>query len=97
MVDGQAVYFCSAECAGKFDANPDRYHVGTPQHVELPLYGLLRCYEAVGLESRLHRMPGVEDVLVDPVTDIVDVTYDGCQVDVASLASAIEDAGYRLR
>jgi copper chaperone CopZ len=67
------------------------------QRVELPLYGLLRSYEAADLEARLNRVPGVADVVVDPITDIVDVRYDSARTSVATVAGAIEQAGYRLR
>lgn len=97
MVNGQAVYFCSPDCARKFDPNPERYLAHTVQHVKLPLYGLLRNYEAVNLESQLYHVPGVPDLTVDPVTDVVDVTFDDSLATVESLAEAIEQAGFRLR
>jgi YHS domain-containing protein/copper chaperone CopZ len=97
MVEGQAVYFCSPQCARKFDIDPERYLANTAQHVELPLYGLLRSYEAANLESELQHVEGVQEVSVDPLTEVVDVTYDGGRTSVAELGGAIERAGYRLR
>jgi copper chaperone CopZ len=97
MVDGQAVYFCSPECANKFDADPERYLAHSAQHIELPLYGFLRSYEAANLESELQHVEGVQEVTVDPLTEVVDVTYDGDRTSVAELEVAIERAGYRLR
>jgi copper chaperone CopZ len=76
---------------------PERYLAYAAQHVELPLYGLLRSYEATNLESELHHVAGVQDVTVDPLTEVVDVTYDGSRTSVAELGGAIERAGYRLR
>jgi hypothetical protein len=49
MVDGRAVYFCSPECARKFDVDPESYLANMEQHVELPLYGLPRSYEVANL------------------------------------------------
>jgi copper chaperone CopZ len=36
-------------------------------------------------------------VTVDPLTEVVDVTYDSDRTSVAELEGAIERAGYRLR
>ena len=65
-----------------------------PFRVQLPVYGLSCASDAIGLERRLHKVIGVLEVTVNPITELAYFTYDPTQIGRASLTIEIERAGY---
>jgi len=56
--------------------------------------GVTCAGEAAGLERRLRTCVGVLKAVVNPVTECAYITYDPSLVDLPTLVSAIEAAGY---
>ena len=80
----------------RIDGERPLHHAGVAtEHQQFVITGLSCAAEAVGLERRLRRLAGVENVVVNPVTDLAYVTYDPERFEPAALVAAIEAAGYR--
>jgi Cu+-exporting ATPase len=103
---GQKFYFCSADCVGKFDADPHRYAMATSattgfnakvplERIDLPIQGLKEDGDASKLQSWLQAYPGISQVIVNRATRTAQVTYDSGQVTVAILVKAVFSAGFR--
>lgn len=52
--------------------------------------------ESAGLERRLHRVAGVRDVTVNPLTETAYVTLDPRRTNLAELEFVVTAAGYRV-
>jgi Cu+-exporting ATPase len=102
---GQKFYFCSADCAGKFDADPHRYSMATSattgynakiplEKINLPIQGLKKEDDATGLQSRLQAFPGISQVVINRATGTAQVSYDPGQLKVADLVKEIHSAGF---
>ncbi|MFC4711339.1 copper chaperone CopZ [Planococcus dechangensis] len=63
-------------------------------HLEVSGMSCQHCVKAV--EDSVGALAGVEKVDVSLEQNAVDVTYDSANVDVAQIASAIEDQGYEV-
>jgi Zn2+/Cd2+-exporting ATPase len=56
----------------------------------------LDCHEEVEiLERRLHRLPGLESVSADVVSQRLRVSYDGAKVSASAIADAVAETGMR--
>ena len=62
---------------------------------QFAVIGLSCPADAAGLERRLRQVDGVEEVTVNPLTELAYLTYDPGQVDPAALIAEIQRAGYR--
>jgi cation transport ATPase len=72
-------------------------HHARRQKVRIDVTGLSCAADAVGLERRLRRTPGLERVTVNPVTESVYATFDPDRLSLAALQAEIEWVGYGIR
>ncbi|MCL4561494.1 MAG: heavy metal translocating P-type ATPase [Chloroflexi bacterium] len=104
---GQKFYFCSADCVGKFDADPHHYAMATsattgfnPElpltQLILPILGLKKDGDATQLESWLRAYPGISKVIINRATETAQVNYDPNLITLAKLAEAVRSAGFRI-
>ena len=110
---GQTLYFCSPDCATKFDADPARYAqaasatTGVPaapaafSQITLPVNGLPKTGGAA-LERLLRELAGVGAAHVNSKAGRVQVDYDPKRVTVSDVLDVLRGAGvtpetYRLR
>jgi len=102
---GQKFYFCSADCVGKFDADPHKFAMATSattgfnpkiplEQIDLPIQGLKKEGDATMLQSRLRAFSGISQVVVNRATGTAQVTYDPGQLKVADLVKEIHSAGF---
>ncbi|MFA5872956.1 MAG: heavy metal translocating P-type ATPase [Anaerolineales bacterium] len=100
-------YFCSADCIGKFDADPHHYAMATsattgfnPEiplaQLVLPILGLKKDGDTTRLESWLRAYSGISQVTVNRAAGTAQVTYDPKRVLLNVLAEAVRSTGFRI-
>ena len=68
-----------------------------PQLWRIGIAGLTCAGEVPGLERRLRQVAGVEEAIVNPLTEQAYITFDPDRFKPLALISAIERAGYHAR
>jgi Cu+-exporting ATPase len=103
---GQKFFFCSADCVGKFDADPHRYAMAGSvttgfnpeiplERINLPIRGLKEGEDGPKLQSWLQATPGINQVSINQAAGIAQVTYSPDRFNMADLVKAIYSAGFR--
>ena len=67
----------------------------TKSRLTLPIVELL-CGDALALERRLRRLPGVVQVYVNPATEMAYIEYRAGEVTAETISVAVERFGYRI-
>jgi len=104
---GRKFYFCSADCVGKFDADPHRFGMAgsattgfNPElplaQLVLPILGLKKDGDTTRLESWLRAYSGISQVTVNRAAGTAQVTYDPKRVSLNGLAEAVRSTGFRI-
>ena len=65
-----------------------------PEHLQVRVTGMTCAAEAAGLAHALNQCEGVTEAVVNPLTERAYVTYEPLVVDVASIETMIQSAGY---
>jgi len=104
---GSTYFFCSADCAAKFDAGPARYArpvsattgvsdvVSGPVRIELPVRGLSRS-GGPALAGALLAVPGVSQAQVNVRRGRATVDYDPRRASARDLVETIRGAGFTV-
>ncbi len=104
---GQKFYFCSADCVGKFDADPHRYAMATsattgfnPEiplaQLVIPILGIKKDGETTSIGARLRAIPGISQAIVNRAAGTAQVTYDPKLVTLSKVAETVRSAGLRI-
>lgn len=104
---GQTFYFCSEKCVQQFDADPHKYSLAgsattgfNPElalkQIELPIQDAGKSKDASHLDSWLLGFPGIRQARLSQRHDLVQITYDPAQTDLAGLVKALRSAGFRV-
>jgi Cu+-exporting ATPase len=104
----QQLYFCSEDCASKFDATPERYasvvpsattgiatNATGPVRLELPVRGMGRS-GGPALARALQAVPGVSKASVNVGKGCAVIEYDPARAKVGDLADAVRTAGFNV-
>lgn len=67
----------------------------TRQTIRIPVAGISCAGEAAGLERRLSKLDGVEQVTVNPVTNTIYITHDSRRRVLDDVLAEVADAGYQ--
>ena len=107
--DGGTLYFCSAACKSKFDAEPAKYMAGTrntkatttshengTQKLKLSIVGMDCAACAISIEKQVRNMDGVKKINVNLTSENAFVEYIPSRVSAQQIADAIGSAGYRV-
>ncbi|MBE3066604.1 MAG: cation transporter, partial [Chloroflexi bacterium] len=104
---GQKFYFCSADCVGKFDADPHHYAMAgsattgfNPEiplaQLVLPILGMNKDGETTSIAARLQAIPGISQAIVNRAAGAVQVTYDPKVVTLSKVAEAVRSSGFQI-
>lgn len=104
---GHTYYFDSADCVGKFDADPHAYMMagsGTTgfnpaipwEQIELPIIGVKDKTRMGSVQNVLEAVPGVLRANVNPSTGKAIVEYEPQRTSISMLSSALRSAGFSL-
>jgi Cu+-exporting ATPase len=104
---GQRFYFCSAECVGKFDADPQAYAMAGSatagfnpeiplERLVLPILGMNKDADTTSLEAWLRAIPGVSQAIVQRAAGTAQVTYDPKQGTLSKVAEVVRSAGFQI-
>jgi len=104
---GHTFYFCSASCAGEFDADPHKYAMAgsattgfNPSlplaRIELPIVGLKKNGLVRSLQNALLAVVGVRTAIINSASSIALVEYDPQALTLPNLTGAVKSAGLRV-